>query len=50
MGFNLTTPVKKSGQDELDFEYVGNIGAFDPTYTKVLVRYDSEGDKELNRR
>ncbi|MGQ9515453.1 MAG: 2-deoxy-5-keto-D-gluconate 6-phosphate aldolase domain-containing protein [Thermoproteota archaeon] len=53
-GFNLAMPVEKSGQDEFDFEYGENfrqhIEDFDPTYTKVLVRYNPEGDREVNRR
>jgi myo-inositol catabolism protein IolC len=46
--------VEKSGQAEFDFEY-GNdfarhIEAFDPTFAKVLVRYNPEGDKNINQR
>jgi 5-dehydro-2-deoxygluconokinase len=47
-------PAEKSGQDEFDFEYredfAKHIEAFHPTFCKVLVRYNSEGDKDLNRR
>jgi myo-inositol catabolism protein IolC len=47
-------PVEKSGQDEFDFEYgedfARHIEAFDPTFCKVLVRYNPEGDEALNRR
>ena len=36
--------VEKSGQDEFDFEYgeefVRHIEAFQPTFSKVLVRYN----------
>ena len=46
--------VEKSGQDEFDFEYgedfARHIEAFRPTFCKVLVRYNPEGDRELNRR
>ena len=53
-GFNLAMPVEKSGQDEFDFEYVSDYGAhiedFDPTFSKVLVRYNPEGDREMNAR
>jgi myo-inositol catabolism protein IolC len=53
-GFTLAMPVEKSGQDEFDFEYGEDFGAhieaFDPTFTKVLVRYNPEGDQEMNRR
>ncbi len=45
-------PVEKSGQDEFDFEYGEDFGQhiedFDPTFTKVLVRYNPGGDREMN--
>jgi len=54
LGAQLAMPVEKSGQDEFDFEFGERFGvhiaAFDPTYAKVLVRYNAEGDKEMNRR
>jgi myo-inositol catabolism protein IolC len=54
LGAQLAMPVEKSGQDEFDFEYGETFGdhiaSFDPTYSKVLVRYNAEGDAELNRR
>jgi myo-inositol catabolism protein IolC len=47
-------PVEKSGQDEFDFEYGDDFGAhieqFDPHFSKVLVRYNPEGDAEMNKR
>jgi myo-inositol catabolism protein IolC len=53
-GFVLAMPVEKSGQDEFDFEFGDACGRhiedFDPTFAKVLVRYNPEGDTELNRR
>ena len=53
-GYNLAMPVEKSGQDEFDFEYGTEFGAhiedFDPTFSKVLVRYNPEGDQEMNSR
>ena len=53
-GLILAMPVEKSGLDEFDFEYGSDFGAhieaFDPTFTKVLVRYNPEGDSDLNRR
>ena len=53
-GFITAAPVEKSGQDEFDFEYgadfAGHIEAFKPTFCKVLVRYNAEGDPALNRR
>jgi myo-inositol catabolism protein IolC len=54
LGAQLAMPVERSGQDEFDFEYGEAFGehilAFDPTYSKVLVRYNAEGDRELNAR
>ena len=53
-GFSLSMPAEKSGQDEFDFEYGDAFGEhieeFDPTFCKVLVRYNVEGDKDMNRR
>src|SRR5205807_7350347 len=53
-GHTLACPAEKSGQDEFDFEYgedfAKHIEAFDPTFCKVLVRYNPEGDKALNQR
>jgi len=53
-GVVLAMPVEKSGQAEFEFEFGDHfwthIEAFDPTYAKVLVRYNPEGDAELNRR
>jgi myo-inositol catabolism protein IolC len=53
---NIVTacPAEKSGQKEFDFEYgeefARHIEAFDPTFCKVLVRYNPEGDRALNKR
>jgi myo-inositol catabolism protein IolC len=53
-GLVLAMPVEKSGQDEFDFEYGEAFGEhieeFDPTFAKVLVRYNSDGDREMNAR
>jgi myo-inositol catabolism protein IolC len=53
-GIPLAMPVERSGQDEFDFQYGAqfdqHIEAFDPTFAKVLVRYNPEGDADLNRR
>jgi myo-inositol catabolism protein IolC len=53
-GIRLAMPVEKSGQDEFDFEYGEDFGAhildFDPTFSKVLVRYNPEGDGAMNER
>ncbi|MGB8169709.1 MAG: DUF2090 domain-containing protein [Chthoniobacteraceae bacterium] len=53
-GFTTASPAEKSGQDEFDFEYgedfAAHIEAFRPTFCKVLVRYNPEGDAALNER
>jgi myo-inositol catabolism protein IolC len=53
-GLLLAMPVEKSGQDEFDFEYGDDFGAhiekFDPDFSKVLVRYNPEGDPGMNER
>jgi myo-inositol catabolism protein IolC len=53
-GYITACPAEKSGQDEFDFEYgedfARHIEAFNPTFCKVLVRYNPEGDKALNQR
>ncbi|MGH7491613.1 MAG: 2-deoxy-5-keto-D-gluconate 6-phosphate aldolase domain-containing protein [bacterium] len=53
-GIKAAMPAEKSGQDEFDFEYGEQFGAhiekFNPTFVKVLVRYNTEDDKELNKR
>jgi len=52
--YTTACPAEKSGQDEFDFEYGENfakhIEAFHPTFCKVLVRYNPEGDASLNQR
>jgi myo-inositol catabolism protein IolC len=53
-GYLLAMPVEKSGQDEFDFEYGDEFGAkieeYDPDFSKVLVRYNPEGDRAMNER
>src|SRR5215470_14647059 len=53
-GIVTACPAEKSGQEEFDFEYgedfARHIEAFDPTFCKVLVRYNPEGDRALNQR
>jgi len=53
-GMTFAMPVEKSGQDEFDFEYGEDFGThieeFDPTFAKVLVRYNPGGDAQLNAR
>jgi myo-inositol catabolism protein IolC len=52
-GYATACPAEKSGQEVFDFEYGENfaehIEAFQPTFCKVLVRYNPEGDQALNR-
>jgi len=48
-------PVEKSGQNEFDFQYEEDgfgehIEKFDPDFAKVLVRYNPDGDAEMNTR
>ena len=53
-GFIFAMPVEKSGQNEFDFEYGDDFGKhiedFNPTFSKVLVRYNPEGDQGMNER
>jgi len=53
-GINFAMPVEKTGRDEFEFEhgdaFARAIEEYDPTYVKALVRYNPEGDEELNRR
>jgi 5-dehydro-2-deoxygluconokinase len=53
-GYSTSCPAEKSGQDEFDFEYgedfAKHIEKFNPTFCKVLVRYNPEGDKAGNKR
>ena len=52
-GYLLAMPVEKSGQNEFDFEYGERFGEkieeFDPDFSKVLVRYNPEGDARDER-
>jgi 5-dehydro-2-deoxygluconokinase len=54
IGVMTACPAEKSGQDEFDFEYGSEFGAhiakFNPTFVKVLVRYNTEGDSTVNQR
>jgi len=47
-------PVEKSGQNEFDFDYgedfAKHIEEFDPTFVKVLVRYNPDDDVAMNKR
>ena len=53
-GYKLAMPCEKSGQNEFEFEYGDAFGEkieeYDPDFTKVLVRYNPEGDKAMNDR
>jgi len=53
-GYVTACPAEKSGQEEFDFEYgedfAKHIESFHPTFCKVLVRYNPQGDQALNRR
>lgn len=53
-GIMVAMPAEKSGQDEFDFEYGDQFGAhiekFNPSFVKVLVRYNVEDDATLNQR
>jgi myo-inositol catabolism protein IolC len=53
-GLQLAMPIEKSGQPEFIFEYgeefAVHIEAFDPDFAKVLVRYNPDGQTDVNRR
>jgi len=53
-GLITCCPAEESGQEEFEFEYgadfARHIEAFDPTFCKVLVRYNPGGDPALTRR
>ena len=51
-GWICAMPVEKSGMDWFDFEYGDAFGehieAFDPSFSKILVRLNPEGNAEAN--
>jgi myo-inositol catabolism protein IolC len=53
-GLSLTMPAEKSGVNEFQFQYGENFGdhiaKYDLLATKVLVRYNPDGDAEMNKR
>lgn len=53
-GYSVSMCAEKSGQDEFDFEFGDQFGAhidrFNPSFIKVLVRYNPEGDDAMNKR
>ena len=52
-GLKLAMPAERSGQSMFDFQYgedfAAHIEAFDPDFTKVLVRYNPDGEAAGNR-
>jgi myo-inositol catabolism protein IolC len=52
-GLKLAMPAERSGQPMFDFQYghdfAEHIERFDPDFTKVLVRYNPEGEQADNR-
>lgn len=52
-GLKLAMPAERSGQNMFDFQYgdrfAEHIERFDPDFTKVLVRYNPDGDTDGNR-
>jgi myo-inositol catabolism protein IolC len=52
-GLKLAMPAERSGQNMFDFQYGDEFGEhilkFDPDFTKVLVRYNPDGDAVENR-
>jgi 5-dehydro-2-deoxygluconokinase len=52
-GVPLAMPVEKSGQDVFDFEYDDQFGDhiedFDPTFSKVLVRWNPDDDADIKQ-
>ncbi|HUB09268.1 MAG TPA: DUF2090 domain-containing protein, partial [Myxococcales bacterium] len=52
-GLKLAMPAERSGQPYFDFQYgedfPAHIERFDPDFTKVLVRYNPDGDEQANR-
>jgi myo-inositol catabolism protein IolC len=53
-GYRTACPVEKSGQKEFVFEYgeefARHVEAVNPTFCKVFVRYNPEGDAAMNHR
>jgi myo-inositol catabolism protein IolC len=51
-GLKLAMPAERSGQSMFDFQYGDDFGEhierFDPDFTKVLVRYNPDGDASGN--
>ncbi len=51
-GLKLAMPAERSGQNMFDFQYGDDFGkhieSFEPDFTKVLVRYNPDGNKDEN--
>src|ERR1700758_4453819 len=51
-GLKLAMPAERSGQNMFDFQYGEDFGEhierFDPDFTKVLVRYNPDGEETEN--
>ena len=51
-GLKLAMPAERSGQNMFDFQYDDDFGEhiskFNPDFTKVLVRYNPDGDQAAN--
>jgi myo-inositol catabolism protein IolC len=51
-GLKLAMPAERSGQNMFDFQYGDDFGkhieSFDPDFTKVLVRYNPDGNVQEN--
>jgi myo-inositol catabolism protein IolC len=51
-GLKLSMPAERSGQNMFDFQYGDDFGehilSFNPDFTKVLVRYNPDGDETEN--
>jgi myo-inositol catabolism protein IolC len=51
-GLKLAMPAERSGQNMFDFQYGDDFGkhieSFDPDFTKVLVRYNPDGNAQEN--
>jgi myo-inositol catabolism protein IolC len=52
-GLKVAMPAERSGQSMFDFQYGEDFGkhieSFNPDFTKVLVRYNPDGDSAANR-
>lgn len=52
LGIPFALPIEQSGRTEfeLDARLVAAVREYQPTYVKALVRYNAEGDREMNSR